>query len=167
MYDKTHLFMRVLFVIICLLNSIVAFSQIPISAYVDYYDFDIINMARITPERYDESYLGKYNHIKFNDSTSLKNLCDVISTLRDTIVQPHLPDTIIVGVDGVQRRIQRYPKIDVCGKIVLDYGNSNLNTFYFSNGRVWNSTHDVFFRISDELVAYVRKLFPEPKYDEY
>ena len=64
-------------------------------------------------------------------------------------------------------RIERYPKIDVRGKIILDYGNSKCETIYFSNGIVWNSTRDVLYRISRKLKDYIRNLFPEPKYDEY
>ena len=159
--------MRLLIFVLCLLWHSVAFSQIPKSAEVDYYDFDIMTVASIKPQWYDESYYGRYNNIRIDDSDSLAVLNDVMSTLCDTIFQPHLPDTIIVGVDGIQRTIQRYPKIDVRGKIILDYGNSKYETIYFNNGIVWNSTRDVLYRISRKLKDYICNLFPEPKYDEY
>ena len=159
--------MRLLVFVLCLLWHSVAFSQIPKSAEVDYYDFDIMTVASIKPQWYDESYYGRYNNIRIDDSDSLAVLNDVMSTLCDTIFQPHLPDTIIVGVDGIQRTIQRYPKIDVRGKIILDFGNSKCETIYFNNGIVWNSTRDVLYRISRKLEDYIRNLFPEPKYDEY
>ena len=64
-------------------------------------------------------------------------------------------------------RIERYPKIDVRGKIFLDYANSKCEIIYFSNGIVWNSTKDILYRLSDKFEDYIRKLFPEPKNDEY
>ena len=159
--------MRLFFFVLCLFWHSVAFSQIPKSAEVDYYDFDIMTVASIKPKWYDESYYGKYNYVRIDDSDSLAVLNGVISTLCDTIIQPHLPDTIWINSKGEEIRIERYPNIDVRGKIILDYGNSKCNTFYFSNGRVWNSTYDVFYRLSKELKAYIRNLFPEPKSDEY
>ena len=159
--------MRLLIFVLCLLWHSVAFSQIPKSAEVDYYDFDIMTVANIKPQWYDESYYGRYNHVRIEDSDSLAVLNDVMSTLCDTIFQPHLPDTIITTTKGEQMRIERYPKIDVRGKIILDYGDSKYENIYFNNGIVWNSTKDVLYRASDEFENYIRKLFPEPKYDEY
>lgn len=159
--------MRLLIFVLCLLWHSVAFSQIPKSAEVDYYDFDIMTVARIKPKTYDDSYYGRYNHIRINDTDSLTVLNGIISTLCDTISQPHLPDTIKITSKGEKMRIERYPKIDVRGKIILDYGNSKCETIYFSNGIVWNSTRDVLYRISRKLEDYIRNLFPEPKYDEY
>lgn len=159
--------MRLLIFVLCLLWHSVAFCQIPKSAEVDYYDFDIMTVARIKPKTYDDSYYGRYNHIRINDTDSLTVLNGIISTLCDTISQPHLPDTIKITSKGEKMRIERYPKIDVRGKIILDYGNSKCETIYFSNGIVWNSTRDVLYRISRKLKDYIRNLFPEPKYDEY
>ena len=159
--------MRLLIFVLCLLWHSVAFSQIPKSAEVDYYDFDIMTVASIKPKWYDESYYGKYNYVRIDDSDSLAVLNGVISTLCDTISQPHLPDTIKITSKGEKMRIERYPKIDVRGKIILDYGNSKCEIIYFSNGIVWNSTKDILYRLSDKFEDYIRKLFPEPKYDEY
>ena len=132
--------MRLFFFVICLFWHSVAFCQIPKSAEVDYYDFDIMTVASIKPKTYDESYYGRYNHIRINDIDSLAVLNGIISTLCDTISQPHLPDTIKIASKGEKMRIERYPKIDVRGKIFLDYGNSKCEIIYFSNGIVWNST---------------------------
>ena len=159
--------MRLFFFVLCLFWHSVAFSQIPKSAEVDYYDFDIMTVASIKPKWYDESYYGKYNYVRIDDSDSLAVLNGVISTLCDTISQPHLPDTIKITSKGEKMRIERYPKIDVRGKIILDYGNSKCEIIYFSNGIVWNSTKDILYRLSDKFEDYIRKLFPEPKYDEY
>ena len=159
--------MRLFFFVLCLFWHSVAFSQIPKSAEVDYYDFDIMTVASIKPKTYDESYYGRYNHIRINDTDSLTVLNGIISTLCDTISQPHLPDTIKITSKGEKMRIERYPKIDVRGKIFLDYGNSKCEIIYFSNGIVWNSTKDILYRLSDKFEDYIRKLFPEPKYDEY
>ena len=159
--------MRLLIFVLCLLWHSVAISQILKSAEVDYYDFDIMTVANIKPKWYDESYYGRYNHVRIEDSDSLAVLNGIISTLCDTISQPHLPDTIKITSKGEKMRIERYPKIDVRGKIILDYGNSKCETIYFNNGIVWNSTRDVLYRISRKLEDYIRNLFPEPKYDEY
>lgn len=159
--------MRLLIFVLCLLWHSVAISQIPKSAEVDYYDFDIMTVASIKPKTYDDSYYGRYNHIRINDTDSLTILNGIISTLCDTISQPHLPDTIKITSKGEKMRIERYPKIDVRGKIFLDYGNSKCEIIYFSNGIVWNSTRDILYRLSDKFEDYIRKLFPEPKYDEY
>ena len=159
--------MRLLIFVLCLLWHSVAFCQIPKSAEVDYYDFDIMTVANIKPQWYDESYYGRYNNIRIDDSDSLAVLNGVISTLCDTVIQPHLPDTIWINSKGEEIRIERYPNIDVRGKIFLDYGNSKCEIIYFSNGIVWNSTKDILYRLSDKFEDYIRKLFPEPKYDEY
>lgn len=159
--------MRLFILLLCLVWQTVSFCQIPRSAEIDYYDFDIITVARIKPKTYDNSYYGRYNHVKIDDCKSLASLYVVISTLCDTIFQPHLPDTIKVTAKGEQIRIERYPKMDVRGKIILDYGHSEYENIYFSNGIVWNSTKDVLYRLSDELEGYIRKLFTEPKHDEY
>ncbi len=159
--------MRLLIFVLCLLWHSVAFSQIPKSAEVDYYDFDIMTVASIKPKWYDESYYGKYNYVRIDDSDSLAVLNSVISTLCDTVIQPHLPDTIWVNSKGEEIRIERYPNIDVRGKIILDYGNSKCEIIYYNDFIVWNSTRDVLYRTSDKFEDYIRKLFPEPKYDEY
>lgn len=159
--------MRLLFFVICLFWHSVVFSQILKSAEVDYYDFDIMTVASIKPKTYDESYYGRYNHIRINDTDSLTVLNGIISTLCDTIFQPHLPDTIKITSKGEKMRIERYPKIDVRGKIILDYGNSKCEIIYYNDFIVWNSTRDVLYRTSDKFEDYIRKLFPEPKYDEY
>lgn len=159
--------MRLLFFVICLFWHSVAFCQIPKSAEVDYYDFDIMTVASIKPKWYDESYYGKYNYVRIDDSDSLAVLNGVISTLCDTVIQPHLPDTIWINSKGEEIRIERYPNIDVRGKIILDYGNSKCEIIYYNDFIVWNSTRDVLYRTSDKFEDYIRKLFPEPKYDEY
>ena len=159
--------MRLLIFVLCLLWHSVAFSQIPKSAEVDYYDFDIMTVASIKPQWYDESYYGKYNYVRIDDSDSLAVLNGVISTLCDTVIQPHLPDTIWINSKGEEIRIERYPNIDVRGKIILDYGNSKCEIIYYNDFIVWNSTRDVLYRTSDKFEDYIRKLFPEPKYDEY
>ena len=159
--------MRLLIFVLCLLWHSVAFSQIPKSAEVDYYDFDIMTVASIKPKWYDESYYGRYNNIRIDDSDSLAVLNGVISTLCDTVIQPHLPDTIWINSKGEKMRIERYPNIDVRGKIILDYGNSKCEIIYYNDFIVWNSTRDVLYRTSDKFEDYIRKLFPEPKYDEY
>ena len=159
--------MRLLIFVLCLLWHSVAFSQIPKSAEVDYYDFDIMTVANIKPQWYDESYYGRYNNIRIDDSDSLAVLNGVISTLCDTVIQPHLPDTIWTNSKGEEIRIERYPNIDVRGKIILDYGNSKCEIIYYNDFIVWNSTRDVLYRTSDKFEDYIRKLFPEPKYDEY
>lgn len=159
--------MRLLIFVLCLLWHSVAFSQIPKSAEVDYYDFDIMTVASIKPKWYDESYYGKYNYVRIDDSDSLAVLNGVISTLCDTVIQPHLPDTIWINSKGEEIRIERYPNIDVRGKIILDYGNSKCEIIYYNDFIVWNSTRDVLYRTSDKFEDYIRKLFPEPKYDEY
>ena len=105
--------MRLLIFVLCLLWHSVAFSQIPKSAEVDYYDFDIMTVASIKPKWYDESYYGKYNYVRIDDSDSLAVLNGVISTLCDTVIQPHLPDTIWINSKGEEIRIERYPNIDV------------------------------------------------------
>ena len=120
--------MRLLIFVLCLLWHSVAFSQIPKSAEVDYYDFDIMTVARIKPKTYDDSYYGRYNHIRINDTDSLTVLNGIISTLCDTISQPHLPDTIKITSKGEKMRIERYPKIDVRGKIFVCL--INLKTTY-------------------------------------
>ena len=144
-----------------------AFCQISQPAEVDYYDFDIMTVASIKPKWYDESYYGKYNYVRIDDSDSLAVLNGVISTLCDTVIQPHLPDTIWINSKGEEIRIERYPNIDVRGKIILDYGNSKCEIIYYNDFIVWNSTRDVLYRTSDKFEDYIRKLFPEPKYDEY
>lgn len=159
--------MRLLIFVICLFWHSVAFCQIPKSAEVDYYDFDIMTVASIKPKWYDESYYGKYNYVRIDDSDSLAVLNGVISTLCDTVIQPHLPDTIWINSKGEEIRIERYPNIDVRGKIILDYGNSKCEIIYYNDFIVWNSTRDVLYRTSDKFEDYIRKLFPEPKYDEY
>ena len=159
--------MRLLIFVLCLLWHSVAISQIPKSAEVDYYDFDIMTVASIKPQWYDESYYGRYNNIRIDDSDSLAVLNGVISTLCDTVIQPHLPDTIWINSKGEEIRIERYPNIDVRGKIILDYGNSKCEIIYYNDFIVWNSTRDVLYRTSDKFEDYIRKLFPEPKYDEY
>ena len=159
--------MRLLIFVLCLFWHSVAFCQIPKSAEVDYYDFDIMTVASIKPKWYDESYYGKYNYVRIDDSDSLAVLNGVISTLCDTVIQPHLPDTIWINSKGEEIRIERYPNIDVRGKIILDYGNSKCEIIYYNDFIVWNSTRDVLYRTSDKFEDYIRKLFPEPKYDEY
>ena len=159
--------MRLFVFVLCLFWNTVSFGQNPKSAEIDYYDFDIMTVASIKPKRYDDSYYGKYNHVKINDCDSLVSLNAVMSTLCDTIFQPHLPDTIIITTKGEQMRIERYPKIDVRGKIILDYGDSKYENIYFNNGIVWNSTKDVLYRASNVFKEFIRKLFPNPKYDEY
>ena len=159
--------MRLFVFVLCFFWNTVLFGQIPKSAEVDYYDFDIMTVARIKPKTYDDSYYGIYNHVKIDDCDSLASLNAVISTLCDTIFQPHLPDTTIITAKGEQIRFERYPKMDVRGKIILDYGDSKCENIYFSNGIVWNSTKDVLYRLSYEFKKFIRKLFPNPIYDEY
>ena len=64
--------MRLFIFVLCLFCNTVLFGQNPKSAEIDYYDFDIMTVARIKPKTYDDFYYGKYNHVKIKKKLGLK-----------------------------------------------------------------------------------------------
>lgn len=145
-----------------------SYGQVPKSAIVDYYCFDVMTNSRITPQWYDENYFGKYNTISINDSVSLKSLITVINTYRDTImVYSAAKDSVATHQKCNTTNTRKKTQIDVRGEIIIVDSNMTGKKFFFNESQLLDHTTKIIYRMKNEFETYIRNLFPNPKYDEY
>ena len=160
--------MKKLIIYILLFASSKTYCQVPKSAIVDYYCFDVMTNSMITPQRYDENYFGKYNTISINDSIPLNSLCSIINTCRDTIMaQSIVQDSVVTHQKSKAINTHKKLLIDVRGEIIIVNNDMTGNKIFFNESQLLDSATGIIYRMKKGFETYIRNLFPNPKYDEY
>ena len=140
------------------------YSENPEYVKVSYIPLEMESPYRISPNEFDRLYTNDCECVVIKDSLLISDFMSEIECLQDTIIERHVPNKIYKMSNGECVNIQLYPSIDTRGKITIVYSKRDI-VLYYSQFKIWNSTDDVIFRMSESLIRSLRRISGESSAD--